>query len=55
MNVLAQSSSSRPGRVVLIGVGALFALGLGLGVVLWAKVGTAVFLDMIAAGIAYCF
>lgn len=55
MNVLAHSSDSRLARAVLIGVGAVFALGLAAGIVLWAKLGTAVFLDIIAAGIAYCF
>jgi hypothetical protein len=30
-------------------------LALLVGVVLWLKYGTAVFFDMIAAGIAYCF
>jgi hypothetical protein len=49
----ARAASLR--RMALFGAGAFIAVALAAGVVLWAKLGTAVFFEMIAAGIAYCF
>jgi hypothetical protein len=54
MATLSQSSHA-PRRAALVAIAAVCALGLAAGILLWAKVGTAVFFDMIAAGIAYCF
>ncbi len=54
MATLAETGST-PRRAVLVAIAAVCAIGLAAGIVLWAKVGTAVFFDMIAAGIAYCF
>lgn len=53
MTTLAETSRT-PGRVALIAIAAVCAIGLAVGIVLWARLGTAVFFDMIAAGIAYC-
>jgi hypothetical protein len=52
MATLAEPETPRGALLfVLVAVG---AAGLAAGIVLWAKLGTAVFFDMIAAGIAYC-
>lgn len=42
-------------RMAIAGVGAFILLLLVGAVVLWAKLGTAVFFEVVAAGIAYCF
>ena len=42
-------------RLVLVALGAFFAVLIAAGLVLWAKLGTAVFFETIRAGIAYCF
>jgi hypothetical protein len=54
MAALAETSRT-PGRVALVAIAAVCAIGLAAGIVLWARLGTTVFFDMIAAGIAYCF
>lgn len=46
------SASSRP---LLIGVAAFFGALSAAAAFMWAWFGTRVFLDMVAAGIAYCF
>jgi hypothetical protein len=56
MTALAEDARTlRLRRAVLIGISALCVLALLAGLLLWARLGTAVFFDMIAAGIAYCF
>jgi hypothetical protein len=56
MTALAEPSHPpRLRRILLVGIAAVCALGLAAGIVLWAKLGTVVFFDMIAAGVAYCF
>jgi hypothetical protein len=50
----AQDSASL-GRMALWGVGAFVALLVAGTVALWFTVGTAVFYEVVAAGIAYCF
>ena len=42
-------------RLVLVALGAFFAVLIAAGLALWAKLGTAVFFETIRAGIAYCF
>ncbi len=49
----SRSASLR--RLVLVAVGAFFAVLIAAGLALWAKLGTAVFFETIRAGIAYCF
>lgn len=41
-------------RMALVGIGAFIAIMLASAGILWAKVGTTVFFELIAAGIAYC-
>jgi hypothetical protein len=56
MTALAEPSDpARLRRILLVGIAAICVLALVAGLLLWAKLGTAVFFDMIAAGIAYCF
>jgi hypothetical protein len=54
MATLAETSHT-PRRIALVAIAAVCGLLLAAGIALWAKLGTAVFFDMIAAGIAYCF
>ena len=56
MTPLPDTAIASPGRLppVLIIVAA-FAVLLGGAMTLWAFYGTAVFFEMIAAGLAYCF
>lgn len=55
MTELVQSSRSTfMRRMALAGVGAFLAVVLAATLVLWAKLGTAVFFEAIRAGIAYC-
>jgi hypothetical protein len=55
MTALAEPSHPpRLRRILLVAVAAVCALLLAAGIVLWAKLGAAVFFDLIAAGIAYC-
>jgi hypothetical protein len=42
-------------RMALIGIGAFMLLLMAGALALWFKLGTAVFFEVIAAGIAYCF
>jgi hypothetical protein len=42
-------------RNVLYIAAALFGLALAASIVLWAKLGTAVFFESIRTGLAYCF
>lgn len=48
-------SASRPGTRPLMIVGAVVALLVGATLALWAHYGTAVFYEMILAGLALCF
>jgi hypothetical protein len=48
-------SAARPGTRPLLIVGAGVALLIGATLALWARYGTAVFYEMILAGIALCF
>jgi hypothetical protein len=41
--------------MVLLGLGAFIALLFAGALALWLKLGTAVFFELIAAGIRYCF
>lgn len=49
----ASTASTR--RMVVGAIGGFMLLLLAAAVVLWVKLGTAVFFDVIRAGIAYCF
>jgi hypothetical protein len=42
-------------RMLLFGAAGFFAVLLAAALALWAKLGTAVFFEVIRAGIAYCF
>ena len=42
-------------RLVVVALGAFFAVLIMAGLALWAKLGTAVFFETVRAGIAYCF
>jgi len=42
-------------RMAVIGIGAFIGLLLAGAVVLWFVLGSAVFFEVVAAGIAYCF
>jgi hypothetical protein len=56
MNTVAereQGASLR--RMVLLGAGGFVALLMASTVALWFAVGTTVFFELLAAGIAYCF
>lgn len=50
-----EARNGATGRMPAIIVGAVLLIAAGVGVVLWARLGTAVFFEMIAAGIAACF
>jgi hypothetical protein len=50
---LSGSASTR--RMVLWGLGAFIALLAAGAVALWVTLGSAVFYEVLAAGIAYCF
>jgi hypothetical protein len=41
--------------MALLGLGTFILLLMAGSLVLWAKLGTAVFFEVVAAGIAYCF
>jgi hypothetical protein len=41
--------------MTILGIGAFVLLLMAASLVLWAKLGTAVFFEVVAAGIAYCF
>ena len=47
--------SASLGRMALWGLGAFIALLMAGTVALWFALGTAVFFEVVAAGIAYCF
>jgi len=53
-NVQSQGSASL-GRMALWGLSAFIALLMIGTVALWLTLGTAVFYEVVAAGIAYCF
>jgi hypothetical protein len=56
MTAIANDRRSTPlQRGLLLGGAALLAAALAAAVFLWARYGTTVFFEMIAAGIAYCF
>jgi hypothetical protein len=56
MSALAEAFRAASTRRMVIGaIGAFILLLLAAAVVLWVKLGTAVFFDVIRAGIAYCF
>lgn len=42
-------------RLPVFVVGAVLVIAAAVGVVLWARLGTAVFFEMISAGLAACF
>ena len=42
-------------RMAMLGVGAFIVLLMGGTIALWLSLGTAVFFEVVAAGIAYCF
>jgi hypothetical protein len=42
-------------RMAMLGVGAFIVLLAGGAIALWLTLGTAVFFEVVAAGIAYCF
>jgi hypothetical protein len=42
-------------RMAMLGLGAFIVLLLGGTIALWFSLGTAVFFQVVAAGIAYCF
>jgi len=53
---MAQLIGRKPfNRNALYMVTALFGLALAASLVLWAKLGTAVFFESIRTGLAYCF
>jgi hypothetical protein len=53
---MAQLVGRKPfGRNALYIMAALFGLALAASIVLWAKLGTAVFFESIRTGLAYCF
>jgi hypothetical protein len=53
---MAQLVGQKPfGRNALYIVAALAGLALAASIVLWARVGTAVFFESIRTGLAYCF
>lgn len=43
------------GRMVIVGLGAFILLLLAGALALWVKLGSVVFFELIATGIAYCF
>lgn len=53
-NAQSQGSASL-GRMALWGLGAFIAVLMVGTVALWLTLGTAVFYEVVAAGIAYCF
>jgi hypothetical protein len=56
MSATTQSSrAASTRRMALAGLGAFIVLVLGGALVLWVQLGTAVFFELIAAGIRYCF
>ena len=52
---LEASRSASTRRMALWGVGAFIALLMAGAVALWVTLGSAVFFELLAAGIAYCF
>lgn len=52
---LDQARSASMRRMALWGIGALIALLMAGAVALWIVLGSAVFFELVAAGIAYCF
>ncbi|HEY7459847.1 MAG TPA: hypothetical protein VH765_13970 [Xanthobacteraceae bacterium] len=52
---LQTSRAASTRRMVLVSVGAFIVVLLAASLLLWAKLGTAVFFELIAAGIRYCF
>ncbi len=55
MATIAEANrSTRLRQAALLGVGMIAVAAVGAAAVLWAYFGTAVFFDMVVAGIAYC-
>jgi hypothetical protein len=52
---LESSRSASLRRMVMLGLGAFIVLLMGGTIALWLSLGTAVFFQVVAAGIAYCF
>jgi hypothetical protein len=50
-----QSSGASTGRMALFVIGAFIALLMAGAVALWLVLGSTVFFELLAAGIAYCF
>src|SRR3989304_6334202 len=53
--VIEGDRTPRLQRAILLGLGLVAVVAMAGALVLWADFGTAVFFDMVAAGIAYCF
>lgn len=49
-----ESGGASTRRMAIVGIGAFILLLFAAAAVLWVKLGTAVFFDLIRAGIAYC-
>lgn len=55
MAVIAETNrSARLRQAALLGLGMIAVAALAAALVLWGYFGTAVFFDMVVAGIAYC-
>jgi hypothetical protein len=52
---MAQLAQRNPGRNVLYLTAAFAGIALAAAIVLWAKLGTALFFESIRTGLAYCF
>jgi hypothetical protein len=55
MSASADIARTVPRRVALYAIATLVGLLMAAALVLWLQLGTAVFFEVIAAGIAYCF
>ena len=55
MATIAEANrSARLRQVALLGLGVITVAAVGTAIALWGYFGTAVFFDMVVAGIAYC-
>jgi hypothetical protein len=55
MDTTIQSTRNSGRRILLVSVSTFLVVLLAGTVLLWAQLGTAVFFELIAAGIRYCF
>ncbi|HLF24418.1 MAG TPA: hypothetical protein VI565_10890 [Burkholderiales bacterium] len=53
--IVEEDRTPRLQRAILLGLGFVAVVAMAGALMLWAYFGTAVFFDMVAAGIAYCF